>query len=531
MRKFTLLLMMMLTFSGISMAQTIENFESLKMNLMAGGAEDLSTFTVVSNPDTSGNHSANVVKFMRDKDGVPWGGFYGTLMSPIDLDANKYVHVKVWKPRISPVKFKLEGTVTLEIESMAPQTIVNGWEEMVFNFTDLTGPYTKIVFLPDFIDPVGLTEDMIMYFDDIYINNDPTIGSEAVQVMENYDNIPLNYLLGGAEDLSNMSILPNPDKSGINLSDYVTKFVRDKDGVPWGGFWSPLPEVIDVTTNKFIHVKVWKPRISMVKFKIEGGDAGTIEIESKYPQTKVNEWEDIVFDFTEKTGTYPIIAFLPDFSDPVNLTEDITIYFDDIVLNNNPNPAGPPSQIINVDMSALEIPSGTPVYISGAIGGIYGTWNAPGENANNEMFDTDGDKIYTINMSLPNGLIAFKFFLGAGWGTGDPAPGGDRNLIVNGDCDLTYVWGVDGALSVPVNPLAGKVQMFPNPVNNELIINTTANVSRVTITSMLGQVVGSYEFNTTGNQTINTSSFNSGMYFVTFTGKDGSILTQKLMKN
>ena len=48
MRKFTLLLMMMLTFSGISMAQIIEDFESLKMNLMAGGAEDLSTFTVVS---------------------------------------------------------------------------------------------------------------------------------------------------------------------------------------------------------------------------------------------------------------------------------------------------------------------------------------------------------------------------------------------------------------------------------------------------------------------------------------------------
>ena len=143
---------------------------------------------------------------------------------------------------------------------MAPQTIVNGWEEMVFNFTELTGPYTKIVFLPDFIDPVGLTEDMTMYFDDIYINNDPAVGSEAVQMMENFDNIPLNYLLGGAEDLSNMSIFPNPDKSGINLSDYVTKFVRDKDGVPWGGFWSPLPAVIDVTTNKFVHVKVWKPR-------------------------------------------------------------------------------------------------------------------------------------------------------------------------------------------------------------------------------------------------------------------------------
>ncbi|MBK6344533.1 MAG: hypothetical protein IPF68_01145 [Bacteroidales bacterium] len=79
----------------------------------------------------------------------------------------------------------------------------------------------------------------------------------------------MNYLLGGAEDLSSMTILPNPDKSGINISDYVIKFNRDKDGVPWGGFWSALPAVIDVTTNKFVHVKVWKPRVSMLKFKIE----------------------------------------------------------------------------------------------------------------------------------------------------------------------------------------------------------------------------------------------------------------------
>ncbi len=113
MRKITLFVIMMLTFTSFSMAQTVEDFESLKMNLMAGGAEDLSTFTVVPNPDPTGiNTSYNVVKFLRDKDGVPWGGFYATLANPVDLTANKYVHLKVWKPRISPVNFKLEGAVT-----------------------------------------------------------------------------------------------------------------------------------------------------------------------------------------------------------------------------------------------------------------------------------------------------------------------------------------------------------------------------------------------------------------------------------
>ncbi len=109
MRKITLLIALVFTM-GFSMAQTIEDFESLQMNIMLGGAEDLSSFTIVSNPDPSGiNTSSNVVEYLRDKDGVPWGGFYATLDTPIDFNTNSYVHVWVWKPRISPVKFKIEN--------------------------------------------------------------------------------------------------------------------------------------------------------------------------------------------------------------------------------------------------------------------------------------------------------------------------------------------------------------------------------------------------------------------------------------
>ena len=93
-----------------------------------------------------------------------------------------------------------------------------------------------------------------------------------------------------------------------------------------------------MTTNKYMHVKVWKPRISPLHFKIEGGAAGNLEIPSMAPQNDINVWEDMVFDFTSKTGAYPTISFMPDFEDPLTLTEDITIYFDDIILNNDPNP-------------------------------------------------------------------------------------------------------------------------------------------------------------------------------------------------
>jgi hypothetical protein len=342
MKKNLLLTLILMAFVGFTKAQVIEDFEVIKMNLMLGGDADQSSMTVVPNPDATGINTSNwVVKFVRDKDGVPWGGFWSSLPAVVDVTVNKYVHVKVWKPRISPIKFKLEGGAagTLEAPSMNPQTTTGAWEDIVFDFTSKTGTYPVIAFMPDFEDPLTLTEDIVLYFDDIIVNNDPTPNSASAYVIEDYEVIKMNYMGGDPLlDLSSLTLIPNPDATGINTSNWVVKFERDKDGVPWGGFWSSLPAPIDVTVNKYVHAKVWKPRISPIKFKIEGGAAGTLESPSMNPQTSIDMWEDMVFDYTSKTGTYPVIDFMPDFEDPLALTEDIVLFFDDIILNNDPSP-------------------------------------------------------------------------------------------------------------------------------------------------------------------------------------------------
>ncbi len=452
MRKL-LLSILMLTVLGLwTNAQTIENFESITMNIFSGGENG--AISVVANPDTVGNPSMYVGKMVRGHDGDPWAGWYATLPTPVDVTANRYVHLKLWKPRISPIVFKYEreGGNSGDVNPMTPQTSMGMWEEFVFNMDTVSGDYVKIVLIPDFEDPLTLTEDIVLYFDALYVNDDPTVGSDPVQCMENFETIPLNYMLNGENDMSYMELIPNPDQSGVNLSPYVIHFFRDMDGFPWDGFWSNLPAEIDVTDNKYVHVKVWKPRISPVKFKIEGGAAGTIEMESMYPQTMTNAWEDMVFDFSEKTGTYPIIALMPDFADPVGLTEDISIYFDDIVLNNDPNPITPPSQKINVDMTEAGLVEGDSVWLSGALGGIHGTWEQPGTNMNNLMLDDDADGVYSITLALPEGTVAFKFFIGGTWDNGDPAPGGDRTLDLTNTMDVFYKWGVDGEITPPESP-------------------------------------------------------------------------------
>ena len=351
---------MLLTFVGFSRAQLVTDFEVIQMNLMLGGSTDLSTMTVVPNPDPTGINTSNwVVKFVRDKDGVPWGGFWSTLALPVDVTVNKYVHVKVWKPRISPIKFKLQGGTDGDLEtfSTAAQTSTGAWEEMVFDFSSKTGTYPTISFMPDFEDPLTLTDDIVIYFDDIMVNNDPTPGSAAVDVIEDYEIIPLNLMLNDpVTDSSKMTLVPNPDPTGINTSNWVVMYLRDKDGVPWGGFWSPT--AVDVTTNKYMHVKVWKPRISPIKFKIQGGTTGDLETFSTSAQTSTGVWEDMVFDFTSKTGVYPTISFMPDFEDPLTLTSDIVIYFDDILLNNDPNPivAGLPVGQKTNDVTIYPVP-------------------------------------------------------------------------------------------------------------------------------------------------------------------------------
>jgi hypothetical protein len=451
MKKITLIFTLLLAMAGFTRAQVVENFESIKMNMMAGGADDLSSFTIVANPDTAGpaniNKSAMVCKFLRDKDGVAWGGFWSPQTTPVDLTTNRYIHCKVWKPRISPVKVKIQyqtntGTA-LETASMNPQTVINGWEELVFDMGSVPEVFDQFNFMPDFEDPLTLTEDITIYFDDFYVNNDPTVGSAPVQVIEDYEHIPLNLLFADqTTDKSLMTQIPNPDKSGINVTDNVIDFLRDKDGAIWGGFWSLLPMPVDFTTNKYVHVKVWKPRISPVVFHIEGGAGGTVEIPSMNTQTLTNAWEDMVFDFSTKTGPFTIIGLQPDKMDPVGLTDDIHIYFDDIIVNDDPTPIAPTVKTINVDMHGSGLTAGQQVFISGDFGGAYGSWAQPGSIAGNEMFDLDGDSIYSITVVVPDAVMYhFKFFKGADWNNGDNGPG-DRALFINGNLNITYKWGV-----------------------------------------------------------------------------------------
>lgn len=182
---------------------------------------------------------------------------------------------------------------------------------------------------------LGVTTHSQTYLD----AEDGTTGTLTLHVMAN----------GAGESDADFTVVANPNSSGINTSAKVVQFRRNTAGDPWAGFWaSGATPVPDFTTNKYVHVKVLKTKTSPLHFKIEGGGAGNLEIASMQPYATAGVWQDMVFDFSAKTGTYPVLTFMPDFEDPLINTGDIMIYIDDIKVNNIALP-----EVLGVQTNAL----------------------------------------------------------------------------------------------------------------------------------------------------------------------------------
>lgn len=188
------------------------------------------------------------------------------------------------------------------------------------------------------------------------------------------------------------------------------------------------------------------------------------------------------------------------------------------------------SVVLNVDMHGSGLVAGEKVYIAGDFGGIYGTWNEPGTNTNNEMVDNDGDSIYTITMDLAAATYHFKFFKGSGWNGGEWAGDPNRELIVAASISVDYLWGVNFPIGMEEASLAGEVKVFPVPFDNMLNISAQVNMQSVTITTAAGLPVRVWENQNAGTFRVNTSNLAAGMYFITFRSETGASHTMKVVK-
>ena len=166
-------------------------------------------------------------------------------------------------------------------------------------------------------------------------------------------NAPINFESGGQgadwtwtvfENTTNppLEIIANPDQSGINTSATVAKFTALESGNPWAGCESAhgsadLGPFVLSPSNSLIKIMVWKPVISNVGIKLVAA-SGWAMVEILVPNTVVNQWEEITFDFSAypnppgAEGQYDQIVVFPDF-DLAGRTQDNVVYFDNITFN------------------------------------------------------------------------------------------------------------------------------------------------------------------------------------------------------
>lgn len=381
MKKLLFLLLASFTFFVNGEEIVIQNFESgfsgkwgTNGNIGNVADENHENFAIVDNPNKSGiNTSDKVGKFHRLKSGNWWALSwfeFNSIEITASLSQPKYLHISVYKPIASTVCVQLKDKIyeatsnTGELKN-DKQTKTNEWQDLVYKITK-SGNYALMEVKPDFVNSPPserLTGDIDIYFDNIVINDDPTpLGEEPEPLPEFKGKMPEGFegentlidpifygerfgSFGQPGAVTDLTVVDNPAKVGINMTNKVAKFVRKVNGNWWAGvFMIPLNSMVVNESNKYFHVMVYResdPAPLSLKLENSSGNTGDIVLQGNVAGTY--DWVDYVFEVpAEKYGTYDKIAFMPDFVETPapaeRYFEDALIYFDALEINNDPNP-------------------------------------------------------------------------------------------------------------------------------------------------------------------------------------------------
>lgn len=276
------------------------------------------SYQVIDNPDASGiNISARVGETIHGNE--TWAGLFYNVGSKIDLSVKNAMKVKLWTPVEGIARLKLENSENANefVEIDVNMTTTNAWSELTFDLTGATTElYDRVVLFFDFGGPQGTP----FYFDDIELVE---IKSELTELAIDFeDGGPAFGTFGGQAYQS----IDNPDVSGINTSARVGETTHGFE--PWAGVSTDLEGQIDFSVNTAFSMKVWSPVIGVMKFKLESSaDPQNVFKEVDVTNTKTNEWEELIWDFSgEPSGVYDRIALFFDFGG----AEGNVFYFDDI---------------------------------------------------------------------------------------------------------------------------------------------------------------------------------------------------------
>jgi hypothetical protein len=291
------------------------------------------------------NAANNVKKTTKLNGAETWAGttIGAGFTAKIPFTASKtQMSIRVYSPAAGiRVRLKVEDRTnnTRSVETEAMTQAVNTWETLVFDFANqssgtaamnLTYNYDMASVFFDFgIAGTG----KVFYWDDVTFLN--------TNVVPNYLALPLTFQSttygypfinfgGGA-----VTVVNNPNASGINVSTKVGKMVKGPPEV-YGGSFIEMVNPINFSVLKTFKVKVYSPRIgAKLLLKVENATNGGISFEKEVTTTTANAWEELTFDFsTINVGNfYSKVVLIFDLGTAGDGSANFTYYFDDISLN------------------------------------------------------------------------------------------------------------------------------------------------------------------------------------------------------
>src|SRR4030095_15297557 len=269
---------------------------------------------VVANPDPDAVNSSEFVGSFTNNAAFDFSFALGTLSSAVDLSHSNLIKMKVWSPISSTkVLFKFEGGGHA-VEMFRDITVDSQWVEYSFDMS-AGAPFTELTSVLVSFNPFVLGSTETFYFDDITTN-------EAVQFYETFENgpnLPWNAINGS------FAVIPNPDSSAVNGSDFVAQYV--KDTFEYSLLLADVGIPFDLSILNQFHLSVRAEAPTQVLLKLEGPGGPSIEKVKNMGLT--NEWRDYTFDFSaaaDYTNLTKVILF---FDPGVKISKD-TYEFDNL---------------------------------------------------------------------------------------------------------------------------------------------------------------------------------------------------------
>jgi hypothetical protein len=250
----------------------------------------------------------------------------------IDVTAMEFLHMDVWTADLA----KLETSLISKTNGEKPVTkdlVANQWTSIDIPVSAFTSQGLTVADIFQLKLVAQPTAGGTIFIDNIYFYKTP---SQSVALPLDFESSTLTYTWTGFGN-ADPSLVTNPDKSGVNVSNKVVKIEKKSGAEVWAGASLNLDSPIDFSKGTKVKVTVWSPAVGAdILYKMEVSADSNINFEVKATTTVANAWEVLTFDLTSAANfnaanKYDRVVLFPDFGKTGTGT---IYYFDDIKQSN-----------------------------------------------------------------------------------------------------------------------------------------------------------------------------------------------------